>query len=95
MQTVLSAQRANRVRRGQTTLGEGKPDRKEGEIHGERKRKPCVEKVNHVEVDHVEGGGKLWRRGEECNHAGRGKNHAGSQIMCVDGKQRWLRVITR
>ncbi len=60
MQTVLSAQRANRVSRGQTKLEEGKPCRKEGEIHGERKRKPCVEKVNHVEVDYVEGGGIPW-----------------------------------
>jgi hypothetical protein len=59
------AERANRVKRGQTILGKGKPYRKEGEIHGERKRKPCVEKVNHVEVDHVEGGGKPWRRSEQ------------------------------
>jgi hypothetical protein len=56
------AETANRVRTGQTTLGEGKPwpCRQEGEIHSERKRKPCVEKVNHVEVDHVEGKANHW-----------------------------------
>jgi hypothetical protein len=46
MQSVLSAQRANRVKRGQTEQEEGKLYRQEGEIHGERKRKPYVEKVN-------------------------------------------------
>jgi hypothetical protein len=62
------AERANRVSRGKTKQEEGKPYRKEGEIHGERKRKPCVEKVNHVnhvELDHVERGGKPWRRSEQ------------------------------
>ncbi len=57
------AERANRVKRGQTKLGEGKPYGKEGEIHGERKRKSCVEKVNHVDVDYE--GSKPWGRSEQ------------------------------
>jgi hypothetical protein len=52
-------QRANRVSRGQTKLEEGKLYRQEGEIHGERMRKPCVEKVNHVEVEGGGGGSTL------------------------------------